>query len=573
MTLTNKKRAALGVALAAGWALSGATVWAQISPGFANTVQQNLATQRQASNAATNAAGSGTATQEPATKKAFATAAEKWRDGRVEALFVAAQDYGGRLETLKGCANDAKQLKSWFESAYAEKGVLTVLGDDEADLGAVATPSRANIMNALTEKAGKECDRLIVTFAGHGVNYDGKSFLCPSDVKGTSFDGAEGRSAVLQKGLDNNLIAVEAVLDVLKNAKAKEVVVVFDACRNADGQNADFAREFTDMLANEGAGFQRKNGGFFVLTSCSTGEKARETTVGGKTYGAFTYHFVEGLKGKADFAECCDGYVTLNEAYNYAQSKVRGFQSPELFMASTQMANLPTMTRVKLDDFVAGDASLEEVERWSDSKFLLRSGYELSRSNLTPKPLKVGEKALSYALACAPNNALAWELRGSARRALGDYEGAMNDWAQVGMKLQLYVKSTHPARGNVPEGADAPRSAEEWNSVELITDKSEKTGAKAETFDLLTVAKFKDGWAWIAEKNNEPLGAQAGWVPVDKLTWHYSIAANIVNASKAQATQRSSAISATARQPSSGLSPGGTSQMGPMSRPGGVTPW
>ncbi|MBQ9127686.1 MAG: caspase family protein [Thermoguttaceae bacterium] len=478
------------------------------------------------------------------------------------------------MEALKGCANDAKQLKSWFETAYAEKGALTVLSDGDAEaLGASATPDRANIMNALTEKAGKECDRLIVTFAGHGVNWDGKSFLCPSDVKGTSFAGAEGRSAVLKKGLDNNLIAVEDVLNVLKNATAKEVVVVFDACRDNDVENADFAREFTDMLANEGAGFQRKNGGFFVLTSCSTGEKAKEITVGGKIYGAFTYYFVEGLKGKADFAECCDGYVTLNEAYNYAQSMVRDKQSPELFMASTQMANLPTMTRVDLDDFAASGASLAEVERWSDAEFLLRSGYALSRSNLTPKPLRVGEKALSAALTCAPNNALAWELRGSARRSLGDFEGALSDLEQVGRKLQLYVKSTHSARGNVPAGADAPRSAEEWNNVELINDQSEKTGAKAETFDLLTVSKFKDGWAWIAEKNNEPLGAQAGWVPVDKLTWHYSIAASVVNASKAQATQRSSAISATARQPSSGLSPGGTSQMGPMSRPGGVTPW
>lgn len=572
MTSTNKKRAALGVALAASWALSGATVWAQISPGFANTVQNNLATQRQAADAATNATASGTATRAPATKKAFAPAEEKWRDGRVEALFVAAQDYGGRLETLKGCANDAKQLKSWFDSAYADKGVLTVLSDDDgADLGASATPSRANIMNALNEKAGKACDRLIVTFAGHGVNCDGKSFLCPSDVKGTSFDGAEGRSAVLKKGLDNNLIAVEDVLNVLKKAKAKEVVVVFDACRNADDQNADFAREFTDMLANEGAGFQRKNGGFFVLTSCSTGEKAHETTVGGKTYGAFTYYFVEGLKGKADFAECCDGYVTLNEAYNYAQSKVRGKQSPELFMATAQMANLPTMTRVNFDDF--DDADLSEVDRWSDAKFLLRSGYALSRSSLTSKSLRVGEKALTAALTGAPNNALAWELRGSARRSLGDFEGALSDLEQVGRKLQLYVKSKLPKRGNVPAGADAPRSAEEWNKVEFVNDKSEKTGAKAETFDLLTVAKFKNGWAYITEKNNEPLGAQAGWVPVDMLTWDYTIAASIVNASKAQATQRTSAISATARQPSSGLSPGGTSQMGPMSRPGGVTPW
>ena len=564
-TLKNKKSAALAVALGFAWTLGGANAWAQISPGFANTVQQNLATQRQASNAS-----GGNATQAPATKEAFPTAEEKWRDGRVEALFVAAQNYDAAsgCTPLKGCVNDAVKLKSWFENAYKDNGSLAILCD--AGELSQTTPSRANIMSALNEKAAQECERLIVTFASHGVSYEGKSFLCPIDVKGTGFAGAEGRSAVLQKGLDNNLIAVEEILTCLKDAKAKEVVVIFDACRDNNGEN-DFAREFADMLANEGAGFQRQNGGFFVLTSCSTGQKAHETVVDGKIYGAFTYHFVEGLKGNADFAECCDGYVTLNEAYNYAQSKVRDVQSPELFMASTQMANLPTMTRVSLDDFSLGEADLEKVDQWSDAEFLLRSGYALSGSMLTPKGWRVGEKALTAAMTQTPNNALAWELRGSVRRSLGDFEGALSDLEQVGAKLQLYVKSKLPERGNVPAGADAPRSAQEWNNVKIVADNGEATGAELETFDLLTVEKFLDGWAWVTEKNNVPLDGAAGWVPVDMLTWHYSIAANVVNASKAQPRQRSAALPPSARQ---NVTPGRNNPLQVNnSRPGGITPF
>ncbi len=518
MLRIDKKRAALGVALAASWASSGATAWAQISPGFANAVQQNLATQRQAA----EAVDSGSATRRPSDEKAFA--------GRVEALFIAAQNYDGAggLPSLRGCANDVRLWKTWFDSAYDENGAATILCDvDDADLAATATPSRENIADALDEKADKECDRLIVTFSGNGVYYGGETFFCPLDVKETSFADVDANDlgAVLRKGRENNLLALEDVLYVLRNAKAKEVVVVFDACRVGDGENDDFKREFTDLP------LRRKNGDFYVLTSCSVGETAKETTVGGKTYGSFTRHFVEGLQGKADLAECCDGRVTLNEAYNYAQSKIRDKQSPEFFMAATQIQSFPTMTRVKFD---GDDADLTEVDQWSDAVFLLRCGRELSRSNLTPEAQRVGEKALSAVLLNAPDNPTALELRGSVRRSLGDFEGALSDWERVGMKFQLYVKSKLPARGYVPEGADAPRYREDWNDVEFVNDKSEKTGAKAETFDRLTVAKFENGWAWITEKNNEPLGEQAGWVPVDMLTWDYSIAAFGVDASKGQ---------------------------------------
>ncbi|MBR2005215.1 MAG: caspase family protein, partial [Thermoguttaceae bacterium] len=457
-------------------------------------------------------------------------------------------DGAGGMKSLEGCANDALKLKAWFDAAYGEKGAATVLGDD-ASLTATATPNRDNILNALKEKAAKECDRLIVTFAGHGVHYGGKSFFCPIDVKGAKFDevDAENRGAVLDKGAENNLIAVETVLNELKNAKAKEVVVIFDACRSVDGSDeGSFMREFADLLQRGDKAFQRENGGFFVLTSCSTGEKAKEITVGGKKYGAFTYYFVEGLGGRADFAESCDGYVTLNEAYNYAQRKVRDRQSPELFMATAQMANLPSMTRVTLDAFASGGLKAKEVDRMNDAEFLLRSGYALSKPSYPENVLRLGERALSVAAERAPNSDLTWELRGSVRRALGDFQGALNDLEQADMKLQVYVKSRRPANEKEKDPTDGirpPLYENEWRKVALVNDAGEKTGAEAETYDLLTVEKIlKNGdgveMFWITEKNNVPLGEQAGWASREDLVWDFSIAENIVHASKLQNAPR-----------------------------------
>ncbi len=586
MTLKNKKLTALAVALGCAWATSGSTVWAQISPGFQNTVRQNLETQRQAEDAARRQQGTAqtpTAPSGPTPKK---SAASKWRDGDVEALIVAAQNYDGAggMKSLQGAANDALNLKAWFDAAYGEKGSATILGDD-ASLAATATPSRDNILNALKEKAAKECDRLIVTFAGHGVHYGGKSFLCPIDVKGAKFDevDADNRSAVLEKGAENNLIAVETVLNELKNAKAKEVVVIFDACRNVDGSDdGSFMREFSDLLQRGDEAFQRENGGFFVLTSCSIGETAKEIVRDGKKYGAFTYYFVEGLGGRADFAESCDGYVTLNEAYNYAQRKVRDRQSPELFMATAQMANLPSMTRVTLDAFTLDGRKAKEVDRMNDVEFLLRSGYVLSKPSLREPKLRLGERALSAAAERAPNSSLAWELRGSVRRTLGDFQGALSDLKQVDMKLQVYVKSKRLAnkeQGDPTDGIRRPRSVDEWRKVALINDKGEKTGAEAETYDLLTVEKIlKNGdgveMFWITEKNNVPLGEQAGWASREDLVWDFSIAGNTIHASKMQDIRSDARQIVRQSLDASGRSGGNRATWGSGggSRPGPVTP-
>lgn len=571
MTTKKTKRAALSVALA--MALVGApsvvsTAWAQISPGFANTVQQTLQTQRQAQNAA--AAPRKLLWGEEYEK----TVKESWGKGRVEGLFIAVQDYDA-LEKLRGCANDADNLRSWFETTYGDRGSATTLSDVATkSLTTVETPSRANILKALDEKAAVECKRLIVTFAGHGVNYGGKSFFCPSDVKGTSFAGvdanAEDTRSVLDKGISNNLIAVEDVLTRLKKAKAEEVVVIFDACRDNDGAD-NFTREFITLLTSDGAGYDRPNGGFFVLTSCSTGEYAHETTgADGKKYGAFTYYFVEGLKGKADAAECCDGFVTLNEAYNYTRAKLSDKQSPEFFMATKQMANMPTLSRVAFEknptEGGGERASLTEVDRWSDLEFLVSAGRVLCDSRLTPKPQRVGERTMSVALDVAPNNTTAWELRGSVRRSLGDYRGALSDWEKVGWKLQLYVKTKREARGNIPAGAIVATEKDQWNLFDLLNDAGQPTGAKIESHDLATVEKFDGDWAWVSEMNDVPLGDKAGWIKVENLTWHYTIVENMIRASKEQRA-RSEQINKASMIDGGGNTPGPNPYI-----PGGITP-
>lgn len=525
MTFWKKETwATAALALGVAWTSNGAAAQWNYTTDVA---QPAIATQNQARNAAARTQAAPTATN-------VASAAYA---GGNEALFVAVQDYE-TMTPLNGSGNDARLLKDWFDGETEKKGNATLLSDDEASS---PKPTRENILAALREKAGKECDRLIVTFAGHGVRYGGRSFFCPLDVKGIDFDvDAENRGAVLAEGQENNLIAVEETLKILKDAKAKVVVVIFDACRNGDEEN--FVSEFREMITDKNA-FSRPNGGFFVLTSCSTGEEAMEMTIDGKTHGAFTYYFVEGLKGKADFAGFCDGYVALNEAYNYAQGRVGEYaarrgrtQYPELMMATEQLKNIPTMSRVAVDNLFGDASDLAEVDQWSDEKFLLRAGWALSNSRTPKNALRLGEKSLSRVLDSAPNNRLALELRGSVRRTLGDWQGALKDWERVDAKMQVYVKSNRPElvseTGVWPDGVHYPSVDQEWRTLELKkTPGGEATGETAETYDLLTITEIKNGWVCVTEKNNAPLQT-VGWVKADDLTWHFAIAKNIVNASR-----------------------------------------
>lgn len=115
----------------------------------------------------------------------------------------------------------------------------------------------------------------------------------------------------------------------------------------------------------------------------------------------------------------------------------------------------------------------------------------------------------------------------------------------------------------------------------LINDKGEKTGAEVKTYDLLTVEKIlknADGveMFWITEKNDVPLGEQAGWVSREELVWDFSIAGEIVHKSKMQEIRQINGLWSGRRDQGSASGRDGGNRAtwgaGSGSRPGPVTP-
>ncbi len=459
---------------------------------------------------------------------------------RMEALLIAVEKYSPEARLggdLSGCVNDIRALKERLDAnSTGRDGQTTILSDADGD-----APTRERILNALRKKASVDCDRLLVSFAGHGVRRGGKSFLCPSDAKAFDAKSSDWKDeeAARKAGNASNLIAVSDALEILKGAKAREVVLLLDACRSNLDSRGSFAREFVDMLDEDG--FKKENGEFYVLTSCSVGESALEIVApDGETRGLFSYHFVDGLSGRADRAGCCDGAVTLVEAYNYAHSQVvaetKGAQTPELFMAVGASKPL-TLARVSQETIFQRDGSLR-IDELNDRDYLLYVGAVAADVTWEAAVNELGERTLDAALNAAPNNALALALRGGIRRKLGDYAGALDDWSRVGQKFQLYVKS---GRRNP---ATPPRDESEKLTYRLRASVGgATTDAKASTYDLLTVAKIETdsngkAWGYVVEKNNVPLGDAAGWLPLSATAWHWHIADSLVALTKLQPERR-----------------------------------
>lgn len=529
-----RQNGAIGAA-ALALALGGTPSWAQFPGFYSGAVQPQLANQRQATEAARRT------TRNPSAPEPNSGEAETMT---LEAVIVAAERYeSGEFAPLDGCANDARALKGWLDAnfdaeyrrtdAYRRKVATLVEGAENQS----AAPTRENILTVLRQKAETPCDRLFVSFAGHGVGVGGKSYFCPIDaLNPQTFDELEDAAAL-------NLIAVSEMIEILKGAKAKEVILLLDACRDGDSANS-FMLEFAELLKNAEENFKKSDGGaFYILTSCSLGEKAKEVVKNREWRGAFAYYFVEGLDGPADYVGCCDGSVTLVEAYNYAYSKTAeearnegtgATQTPELFMANVGLRKAPTLARVEL-----GDLTTVDVDAWRDQAYLLYVGRVLSDVKWSRDVNEVGVQALSCVLEGAPNNSLALSLRGSLRRKLGDYDGSLEDWNKVGQKFQLYVKSRR-----ADEPAKPPRDDAEKLTLRLADDAGGRAdGAVVASTDLLTVAEIKTDakgarWGRVVEKNNVALGQDAGWVPIEATVWAWQLASRAIVATELQPTGR-----------------------------------
>ena len=329
------------------------------------------------------------------------------------AVVIGISDYknAAQVSPLKYAAADAKAFYEFIRTPAGggfEQSKMRLLLNEEATAPAVRTA-----LGTFLKKATRN-DLVYIYFAGHGApepdNPRNLYFLTweadPSDLFGTA-------------------LPMDLITTILKrHIHAERVIVLTDACHSA-GIGGDLAgiraaepnriNDFVRELA-------RTRPGRAVVTGSRTGEYSQEGTRWGGGHGAFTFHWLEGLKGAADGDE--NGIVTLGEAIEHVSQRVA---------RDTKNAQHPDT----LGDF-DNDMPLAVLDPKQHTRFL-----EAEQLSLTRQAEKQASDSKCQSQACRLG--IGREL--SAQKTLSTKIARLDDKCQVSMVLTDLRSATVEAGG------------------------------------------------------------------------------------------------------------------------------
>jgi uncharacterized caspase-like protein len=246
----------------------------------------------------------------PSGEKATATAApriaERW------AVVIGIGDYrADDITDLRYAGKDAQAMYDFLRSpaaGFAEDHVL-LLKDAQATGAAMR-----EALFVFLQKADYD-DLVFIYFAGHGAPDPSRPdnlYLLPHDAD---------TKALAASGFP--MWDVKTALR--RQIKAERVIVVADACHSGgtkDGESNPINGSFGDLFTPS-----RR----VILTAADDNELSYEDARWGGGHGAFTFNFIEGLRGAADSDR--NGIVTFQEAADYVTAKVKvetnGRQTPQ----------------------------------------------------------------------------------------------------------------------------------------------------------------------------------------------------------------------------------------------------
>jgi tetratricopeptide (TPR) repeat protein len=339
-----------------------------------------------------------------------------------------------RLRKLRYAENDAAQLARLLRRAGYEVVLLT---GAEGARNARQQPTRANIEARLDEvlRRCRRGDTVLVAFAGHGLQFAGKTdaYLCPADAR--PFGDETG-----------SLVSLEGIYARLDKSFASAKLLLLDACRD-DPALKRGARGLS------GDGLSGPPSGVAVLFSCRAGQLAFEDDK--LRHGVFFHFVLEGLKGKAANE---DDEVTWARLAEYVSRQVNR-QTPKLI----------------------GDGARQtphEVKNWpgEPTVLLLMPGgagaLERGKAHLERKEYDEAIRALTKAIARQPSEA-AYRLRGNAHAGKGEHARASADYTEA-IRLD-------------------PRSAASFNRGVVRTRTGDYAGASADLTRAIALAPADAG--------------------------------------------------------------------------------
>lgn len=212
-------------------------------------------------------------------------------------VLIGVNSYHESLGPLQCCVNDAKLLRDVLLSevcGFAKQNVLLLCDGEPQD----RVPTYGNIHSWLgtwlsRPKAG---DLVLVYFAGHGREVDGRAMLVPQDATLDS--------------LNVTGIPIDYVRDLLERCDASQKVLILDACHSGAGRDVVVMGQTFRSELDVGEGI-------YTIASCDTDQISYDWPE--KEHGVFTYFLADAIDS-ATVAP--DGRVTLDAVYDWTRRKV-----------------------------------------------------------------------------------------------------------------------------------------------------------------------------------------------------------------------------------------------------------
>ncbi len=214
-----------------------------------------------------------------------------------------------RISPLKYAVADARAVAQAFRGAgVARPNVALLVSDEQAP---ERRPTRINLVRGLQRVRDRAVagDKLVVFFAGHGIEQGGEQYLLTVDTQADL--------------IDETSLPMRLVNRALEGLQASEVLFLLDACRNdprkgrGDGDSAlteEFARGMRPVVVSRR---ETKPRLVATLLACDAGQRAWEDPDTG--HGVFTLYLGRGLAGAAAGA---DGQVRLTGLAGYVCREV-----------------------------------------------------------------------------------------------------------------------------------------------------------------------------------------------------------------------------------------------------------
>ncbi len=232
------------------------------------------------------------------------------------------KEYGDLWAAVIGINNypNARGLKYAVNDALAFKNYLTqYIGVQEKNIFLLTdqNATKENIQHLLGTRLKRQTakeDTVIIFYAGHGA--------VESDPSNPDGDGFEKYLLPFDADLNDlytTSISMDEVMKIFNRISAERLIFIADTCYSgASGGRTMVTSKTRANLSDKFYERISKGKGRVIISSCSANEISKEDD--NLQHGIFSYHMLEGLKGRAD--QDGDGIITVSELFSYISRTV-----------------------------------------------------------------------------------------------------------------------------------------------------------------------------------------------------------------------------------------------------------